>query len=274
MIRGRLDKFIEMFGYKPIIGMVHLPPLPGSPLYEGGGINSIIDYALEEATILEQEGVNGIEIENFMDPSYFPGTVGPELVSAMAIIAHEIKKKIHLPLGICILADPIASIAVAHAVKAEFIRATVFTEAVVDVSGLILGRPHEILRYRKFLDNSIKIFADVQIKHSAPLAPRPIQESAYDAAYFLADAVIISGKHTGFPTPVEDVKVVKEVLPDVPVLVGSGLTAENVTRLFEYADGAIVGTYFKCEGKSENRIDRERVKKLVGVVDSIRKSRA
>jgi len=262
MIPNRLDKFTSLFGHKPIIGMVHLPALPGSPLYEGNGIGSIIELAIEEALKLEQGGVNGIEIENYLDASYYPGTVGPELVSAMAIIAHEIRKRVHLPLGICVLADPIASIAIAHAVKAEFIRATVFTEAVVDVSGLIVGRPHEILRYRKFLDNSVKIFADVQIKHSAPLAPRPIAESAYDAAYFLADAVIISGKHTGFPTPVMDVKTAKEVLPDVPVLVGSGLNTENINELFMYADGGIVGTFLKYEGRSENRIDPERVRRL------------
>lgn len=270
-MRSRLEVFNEMFGYKPIIGMVHLPPLPGSPLYDGNGISSVIDYAIEEASKLELNGVDGIEIENFLDASYFPGSVGPELIASMAVIAHEVRRAVKLPLGICILADPMASIAVAHVAKAEFIRATVFTEASVDVSGVIFGRPHEILRYRKFLDPSIKIFADVHIKHSAPLAPRPIEESAYDAAYFLADAVIISGKHTGLPTPTRDVKAVKEVLPDVPVLVGSGLKSDTVEELFRFADGAIVGSSLKVGGKSENPVDPKRVKEMMAAVGRIRR---
>lgn len=273
-MRSRLEVFNEMFGYKPIIGMVHLPPLPGSPLYDGNGISSVIEYAIDEARKLEASGVNGVEIENYLDASYFPGSVGPELVASMAVVGHEVRKAVKLPLGICVLADPMASIAVAHIAKAEFIRATVFTEASVDVSGVILGRPHEVLRYRKFLDPSIKIFADVHIKHSAPLAPRPIEESAYDAAYFLADAVIISGKHTGFPTPTRDVRAVKEVLPDVPVLVGSGLNVDTVEELFRFADGAIVGTSLKVGGKSENPVDPKRVQELMAAVAKARGRKA
>ncbi len=273
-MRPRLEAFNEMFGYKPVIGMIHLPPLPGSPLYDGNGVSSVIDYAIDEARKLEAGGVNGVEIENYLDASYFPGSVGPELVAAMAVVGHEVRRAVKLPLGICVLADPMASIAVAHVAKAEFIRATVFTEASVDVSGVIFGRPHEILRYRKFLDPSIKIFADVHIKHSAPLAPRPIEESAYDAAYFLADAVIISGKHTGFPTPTRDVRAVKEVLPDVPVLVGSGLNVDTVEELFRFADGAIVGTSLKVGGKSENPVDPKQVEELVAAVAKIRRRKA
>lgn len=268
-MKNRLNEFNAMFGTKPLIGMIHLPPLPGAPLYDGAGIESVIEYAVSEAGKLEKGGVQGVEVENYLDASYFPGTVGPELVSAMAIIAHEVRKVTRLPLGICILADPMAGIAVAHAVKAEFVRATVFTEASVDVSGLILGRPHEILRYRKFIDPSIRLFADVYIKHSAPLARRTIQESAYDAAYFLADAVIISGKHTGMATPVDDVKAAKDVLPDVPVLVGSGLRTQNVAQLFQYADGAIVGSALKVDGRAENPVDEARVREMVGAVRAL-----
>lgn len=271
-MKSRLEAFHELFGPKPIIGMIHLPPLPGAPLYDGEGLEKVIEYAVNEAQKLQEGGVNGLEVENYLDASYFPGTVGPELVASMAVVAHEVHRSTELPLGICILADPVASLAVAHVAKAQFVRATVFTEASVDVSGLILGRPHEILRYRKFLDPTIKIFADVHIKHSAPLAPRSIEESAYDAAYFLADAVILSGKHTGFPTPLADVKAAKEVLPDVPVLVGSGLTEASAAELFAYADGAIVGTSLKFDGRSENPVDPERVARLMARVRALRTS--
>jgi len=268
----KLEEFNNLFGTnKPAIGMLHLKPLPGSPMYDGSGINDIINIALKNAESLVKGKVNSIGIGNFNDPSYFPDVAPPETVASMAVVAREIKKEFpETPLGICVLSDPIASIAVAHVVGAKFIRATFFTEAAVDVSGLVLRRPHDILRFRKFLDPTIKIFADVHIKHSAPLAQRPIEESAYDAAYFLADAVLISGKHTGFPTSIEDIKKVKAVLPDFPILVGSGLNVDNVKELFKYADGGIVGTSLKYEGKSTNKVDVKRVSKLMLEITKMR----
>lgn len=269
----KLGEFQSLFGVKkPVIGMIHLKPLPGSPVYDASlGIDSIIQEALEDAEALVKGGVDGLEVENFNDPSYFPDVAPPETVASMAVVAKEIKNRFpEIPLGICVLADPIASIAVAHVAGAQFVRATFFTEAAVDVSGLVLRRPHEILRFRRFLDPSIKIFADVHIKHSAPLARRPIEESAYDAAYFLADAVLLSGKHTGFPTPVEDVKRVKAVLTNFPVLVGSGLNSNNVKELFQYADGGIVGTSLKYEGKTKNKVDPKRVSEFMAVVRALR----
>jgi len=272
MINNKLKEFENLFGTKkPIIGMVHLPPLPGAPLYDGKGLDGIIEYALEEAGKLIDGGVDGIQVENYGDHSYFVNVAAHETVSAISVVAHELRKKYpDIPMGICLLADPKACIAVAHCVKAQFVRATVFTEAAVDVGGLALREPHDILRYRKFLDPSIKIFADVHIKHSAPLAYRPIEESAYDTAYFLADAVIISGKHTGKETPLEDVEKVKACLPDYPVLIGSGLNANNMESLFKYADGSFVGTYFKKGGDSFGTIEKDRVISLMKKIKEIR----
>lgn len=264
----------DLFGTsKPIIGMLHLDPLPGSPIYNGEGLDNVIEAVLKEAELLVKGGVNGLEVENFKDPSYDPNTAPAETIASIAVIANEIRKQfVDIPFGVCLLADPIASIAVAHVTKCEFVRATFFTEAAIDVSGIAVRNPHQILRYRKFLDPSIKIFADIHIKHSAPLGQRPIEESAYDAAYFLADAVILSGKHTGFETPLEDVKKVKSVLPDFPVFIGSGTSLKNAEGLLKYADGAIVGTAFKMEGKSENNVESKRVIKFMDKVAEVRKN--
>lgn len=269
----KLEEFQNLFGVrKPIIGMLHLKPLPGSPVYDGLGLDKVIEAALKDADALIKGGINGLEVENFNDPSYFPDTAPPETVASISVVAREIKKEFpNIPLGICILSDPVSSIAVAHVVGGEFIRATFFTEAAVDVSGLVLRRPHDILRFRKFLDPTIKIFADIHIKHSTPLAQRPIEESAYDAAYFLADAVLISGKHTGFPTPLKDIKKTKAVLEDFPVLIGSGLNVNNAEELLKYADGAVTGTSMKYEGKSTNEVSLERVSELLSEVSKIRK---
>lgn len=267
-----ITEFNEVFGTsKPIIGMIHLKPLPGSPVYNGKGLSAVIAQAVEEAGKLVEGGVDGFQVENYNDPSYFPDVAPAETVASLSIVAHEVHKAFpDTPMGICLLADPIASIAVAHSSGAKFVRATVFTEASVDVSGLAIRRPHEILRYRKFLDPSIKIFADVHIKHSAPLAMRPIEESAYDAAYFLADAVIISGKHTGFETPLEDLKKVRGVLTEYPIMVGSGMNKANAGKIFEVASGAFVGSTFKIDGDSYKSIDSDRVKDFMKVIKEIR----
>ncbi len=268
---NRFKTFQELFGvHKPIIGMVHLPPLPGSPLYNGEGLKDVVDRALSDVNELQEGGIDALEIENFSDTTYFPQEVGPELVAAFAVVADHVGRVARVPFGICLLADPKASLSVAHAVRAHFIRATFFTEASVDVSGLVLPRPHELLRFRKFLDPTIKIFADVHIKHSAPLVNRPLGDSALDAKYFLADAIIISGTHTGKATKIDDIMEAKDAVGDFPVLVGSGFSKDRAEQIFRYADGAIVGTSLKEEGISSKPVDRQRVKELMETVKNIR----
>ncbi len=268
---ARYNNFEKLFGVKkPIIGMLHLLPLPGSPIYDGKGLKEVIERALFDAEELQAGGVDAMEVENFSDPTYYPQEVGPELVAAMAIIADHIIRASSLPVGICILSDPKASLSVAHSTGAKFVRATFFTEASVDVSGLVLPKPHELLRFRKFLDPTIKIFTDVHIKHSAPLVNRPLGDSALDAKYFLSDAVIISGTHTGKETKLDDIKEAKKAVEDFPVLVGSGFSKENAGKIFQYADGAIVGTSLKQGGVSSNPVDRQRVKEFMAVVKEIR----
>ena len=261
----RYKNFLELYGVeKPIIGMVHLPPLPGSPIYNGKGLKEVIDRALYDVNELQEGGVNALEVENFSDPTYYPQEVGPELVAAMAVISDRIMKIAKVPVGICILSDPKASLSVAHAVGARFVRATFFTEASVDVSGLVTPKPHELLRFRKFLDPSIAIYTDVHIKHSAPLVNRPLGDSALDAKYFLSDAVIISGTHTGKETDLGDIKEAKASVEEFPVLVGSGFRKESAEKIFEVADGAIVGTSLKRDGISSNPVDPRTCKRLDG----------
>jgi membrane complex biogenesis BtpA family protein len=268
----RFDAFHELFGgvSKPIIGMVHLKPLPGSPLYEGGGLLPVIERALKDAESLAEGGVDGLEVENFSDPTYTSEDASPELVASMAIAADHIHRAVDLPLGVCLLADPKSAIGVAHAAGAQFIRATFFTEASVDVSGLVLPKPHDLLRYRKYIDPSIMIFADVHIKHSAPLVNRPLGDSALDAKYFLADAILISGTHTGKDTSPIDLLEAKEAVGKYPVLVGSGFNAKSAERLLEIADGAIVGTALKRDGISANPVDIQRVKQLMRTIKDVR----
>ena len=254
-----------------LIGVVHLPPLPGSPLYKGEKIKRISKFAINESKKLESAGMDGIIIENYGDMTYFPGKVGPETVASMTYIISKVREKIDLPIGVCVLTDPFSSLAIAYVTNSQFIRATVFIEAVMDVSGIIVGKPHELLRFRKFLNSEkIKIFADIQVKHSAPLGDKSIEDSARDAAYFQADAIIVSGPHTGLETPLEKLKKVKKAIrkstnPKIPIFVGSGVNLRNVKEILKYANGVIVGTSIKRGNKTTNPIDFQKAKKLVNV---------
>lgn len=264
----------ELFGAKkPIIGMVHLPPLPGSPGYKGRDLGKILERALKDARALEGGGVDGLIVENLGDAPYLKTNVGAETVSAMAVIVREVVDAVKIPVGVNVLRNDVkAALAIAHVTGGRFIRANVFTEAVLTDQGIIEASAPELLRYRSRLGAKVKIFADVHGKHGASLTPRPIEQSAMDAAHRgLADALIVSGPRTGTEPKLEDLKRVKEAVLDKPVIVGSGVRRENIVELLRHADGAIVGTSFKVNGKVENPVDEERVKALLAVVKTLRK---
>jgi membrane complex biogenesis BtpA family protein len=258
--------------FLPVIGVVHLPPLPGAPKYSGESVEDITKAALAEAKTLVDNGIDGIIIENFNDIPFLK-RVGPETVAAVTYIGKAIKDRFTKPLGICLLqADTIGAIAIAKTLEAEFIRATYYTETYVVDAGLIDSSAAEVQRFRAFLKCQTKVFADVHIKHGYPLAQRPIELSAEDALFRgLADALIITGLKTGGETKVEDVKRVREKLPEAPLIVGSGVTVENVNRYLPFVDGIIVSTGLKLEGKEHEVFDPARVSKLMEKVADYRK---
>lgn len=261
----------RLFGcYKPIIGVVHLLPLPGAPKFKNN-FDEVITRAKQDAIALENGGVNGIIVENYGDIPFKP-EVGLETVAAMTYVAGEVTKAIKLPFGINVLRnDAKAALAIATAVGAKFIRINVHTDAMVTDQGLIEGKAYETLRYRRTLNENINIFADIFVKHAAPAYLRPIETVAYDTAYRgLADALIVTGSSTGKPPLPEDVVKVKKAVPDKPVIAGSGISEKNVKKILENADGAIVGTSFKFNAITENPVDEKRVKKLVKMVKQLR----
>jgi membrane complex biogenesis BtpA family protein len=258
---------------KPIVGMIHLLPLPGSPRYDGRGLHRIVDRALRDAKALEAGGIDGLIIENFGDTPYLKVKVGPETISAMASITKEVIEVVEVPVGVNVLRnDAKAALAIAYAAGGKFIRVNVFTEAIVGDQGIIEACAPELIRYRRRLGaEEIEIFADVHVKHAALLTTRPIEESARDAAYRgLADALIVTGPRTGVEPELEDLMKVKRAVPDRPVLVGSGIDEENVARLLKHADGAIVGTSLKEGGIVDNPVDERRVKALMAAVEELR----
>ncbi|MBM3157212.1 MAG: BtpA/SgcQ family protein [Deltaproteobacteria bacterium] len=252
---------------KPIIGMVHLASLPGSPGYVGN-LDEVASRALEEAKTLWEGGVSAILVENLNDYPFFPETTEPETVASMTRIAHEIRKAIPLPIGIQVLRNSWqSSIAIASVIGGSFIRLNVLTDALVTDQGLIQGVAHKAARYRQFLGaQGVKFFADIYSKHGAPLAARPLGVVARDMAYRgMADAIIVSGEETPDPPRKEDIEAVKKAVPDRPVILGSGMTISNV-ELLRYADGAIFGYGAKKDGDLRNPVDLELTKQFVSTV--------
>jgi uncharacterized protein len=251
---------------KPVIGMLHLPALPGSPLY-AGSIAPIRDAMLRDAQLLAEGGVHGLMIENFGDVPFYPERVPTHVVAHMTALAADVKRGVpQLPLGINVLRnDGLSALAVAHAAGAEYIRVNVLCGARVADQGLLQGIAHELLRLRAELKaESIKIFADVDVKHSAALAERAIVDEVDDTLHRgLADALIVSGAGTGKATDPEKVRIVKSAAKEAPVFLGSGVTPTSLSKLLPHADGFIVGTYFKKDGVSTNLVDVTRVKELL-----------
>lgn len=259
---------VEVFEVrKPIIGVIHLLPLPGSPKYDHK-FEEVIKRALEDAKAYVEGGVDGLIIENFGDVPYFPDRVGPETVAAMAVIALRVREEVDIPFGVNVLRnDAIAALSIAHATGGSFIRVNVLTEVMVTDQGLIQGVAHKLLRYRKLLGaEKVRIFADVHVKHAKPLMKRPVELSAKDLVQRgLADAVIVTGEITGAEVELDKVARVKEAVKSTPVLVGSGINAENVCKYLKVCDGVIVGTSVKKGCLTENPVDVDRVRKLVRV---------
>jgi len=251
-----------------LIGMVHLPPLPGSPRWDGS-MERAIAVALADARALVDNGMDALIVENYGDAPFTRGRVGAATVAAMAVIAHEIRRALpDAPLGVNVLKnDARSALAVATAIGARFIRVNVLAGAVVADQGIVQTDAHDLLRDRRLLGVDVAIFADVQGKHAMPLAPVELEQQARDlAARALADGLVVSGRATGDATPIEDVKRVRSAVPDVPILVGSGVTPETAPELLSLADALIVGTSLKRDGDVSAPVDPARVRRLVDAV--------
>jgi len=250
---------------RTIIGMVHLPPLPGSPRWDGS-MARVVAAALADARALSEGGVDAILVENFGDAPFTPGRVEPATVAAMSVAAAAVREALpRTPLGVNVLKnDARAALAVAAAVGAEFIRVNVHAGAVLADQGIVQSDAYGTLRDRRLLGVQVAIFADVGGKHAVPLAPVEVEQTARDLVHRgLADALVVSGPATGQATPLAEVKRVRSAVPDVPLLVGSGVTAETAAELLSVADGLIVGTSVKRDGDVRLPVDRARVERLV-----------
>jgi uncharacterized protein len=265
-----------------LIGMIHLLPLPGSPrggLVERGGsaersgrsdrsergLSVVIDRALADAHALTEAGFLSAMIENYGDTPFLADALGPETVAAMTAVASQVRRETNLQIGINALRnDARAALSIAMAVDAEFIRVNVHTGVMATDQGMIEGRAGDTLRFRERLGSRIKILADVHVKHATPISPTDITQAAEEAAYRgWADGLIVSGVGTGKSADMNDIIAVKKAVPDRPVLVGSGVTADNVASILRECDGVIVGSTLKNDNDPELPVDRQRAKEFI-----------
>ena len=241
---------------KPIIGMVHLLALPGSPDY-AGDIDAIYEQAEWEAETLAQAGIDGFIVENLNDEPYLVGEPLPEQLALMAGVTRLISRKANVPVGVNVQFNAWqAEMAIAHTCGADFIRVEVFVDTVVMAQGLVHPCSAPLTRYRQALGaRGVQLWADVQTKYTTNIVSQPLTQSAIDAKNAGADALIVTGAATGQATPLEAVAEVKQVV-DLPVLVGSGTNIENVRQVLTIADGAIVGSSLKKDGSARNKISK------------------
>jgi len=250
----------------PVIGMLHLPALPGAPGCRHD-LAAIREYVLRDAEALLEGGAHGLLIENLGDRPFFPNRVPASVTAQMTYLAGEVRRRFDAPLGVNVLRnDGCSALAIAHAVGGSFIRVNILCGARVTDQGLIQGIAHRLLRLRSRLGAvRVRILADLAVKHSVALgSERPIEDQVADLlGRGGADGIIVSGPATGRAADPEQLRRTKAAAGQAPVLVGSGVTPDNVRNYLPHADGFIIGTAFKIDGLTTNPVDPQRVRALM-----------
>lgn len=257
------SQFEERFGRHAVIGMIHLHALPGAPAFTS--MREVLDLALRDAAALREGGASALMVENFGDRPFFKSRVPAETVAGMTRAVVEIAREGKLPVGVNVLRNDAASaLAIAAATGAAFIRINVLTGAMLTDQGIIESEAASLLRLRAHLAPNVAIFGDHMVKHATPLAPIDEEQAAKDLRLRAgADAIVVSGRETGSAADVSRIEMLRRVT-DAPLVIGSGLTAENASHYREIVDGAIVGTSLKTVG-IDSPVDEAKVRAVVRV---------
>lgn len=258
----------DIFGRdKALIGMIHCPAFPGAPRYRGASMDDIYDACMRDAERLAQGGMHGLIVENHGDiPFSKPEDIGPETPAFLAVVTDRIRRAFGLPIGINVLANaPLPALATAVAGGADFIRVNQWANAYVANEGFMEGRAAEALRYRSLLRaERVRIFTDAHVKHGshAIVADRSIPELTRDLAFFDSDCIIATGQRTGDSATLEEIDEIGGAT-HLPLLVGSGVTAENIVAILGRTNGVIVASSLKEGGVWWNPVCPERTRRFV-----------
>lgn len=252
-----------------LVGMVHLGRLFGESRVQGPDLATVEAEAARDAERLAAAGFDAIFIENFGDRPFYPDEVPPWTIAALTRCVLAVQRAVGpaLALGVNVLRnDARAALSVAAATGAHAIRVNVHVGAAVTDQGIIQGKAHETVRLRDRLAPSVQIWADVRVKHAAPLAERPIEEEAEEVhERGEADALIVSGLRTGGATDPDRLLAVRRRVA-CPVLVGSGAAPAQLERLLPVCDGLIVGSWIKVDGQVLAPVDPARARAFVEAV--------
>lgn len=247
-----------------LVGVLHLQTLPGAP-YPSKGLDFVEERAVADAVALSQGGADALIIENLGDAPFTSGQVDPFTVAAMSRIALAVRRAVpDMTMGINVLRnDALSALSIATAVGAEFLRVNVLTGAMVTDQGIIQGRARDLLLERNRLGSSVKILADIMVKHAVPLGSQRLIDVAKDTwGRGGADALVVTGAGTGRPSNPEDFRTVQATCPDAPLFLGSGLTLSNVEAFAGLLDAAIVGTWLHEGSDIDAPLDPHRVRQM------------
>jgi membrane complex biogenesis BtpA family protein len=255
---------------KPVIAMLHLPALPGRPLQDRvAGVDAAVDSVGRDLEALQAAGVDGVLFCNEADLPY-QLHVGPEITAAMASVVGQLRRDVHVPYGVNLLWDAIASLAVARATGAHFIR-EVLTGVYESDLGLIQPDIGAISAFRSAIGgDDIALFDNIAPEFASAMGSRGVAERARGAAYLRMDAVLISGPAAGVPFEMSDLQRAKEAVPDLPVIANTGVRAERIGEIFSVADGVIVGTSLKVDGDTWKPVDPDRAQRLMDAARAAR----
>lgn len=257
------ETFTSLFGRRAVFGMIHLRALPGSPSF-AGSFDEVLEAAVADAVAILEGGACGLVFENFGDRPFRKNTSNATTIAAMTWAIAAVRREVNLPFGVNVLRnDGLSALGIAAATGAAFIRVNILTGAMLTDQGIIEGEADVLMRRRTAVAPQVAVFADHLVKHAVPLAPVDAKQSAKDLRLRgMADAIIVTGIETGQPADPKRIAELRTILPDAPLLAGSGVTAQSAASFAE-ADGVIVGTSIKRDGHVDAPVDRARVEAVV-----------
>lgn len=247
--------------------MVHLAPLPGSPLF-AGSLEHVVTTAVSDSETLAASGFPALLVENFGDVPFHGDRVDPITVAAMTVAVQAVQDATGLPIGVNVLRnDAFAALGIAAATGARFIRVNVLTGVMYTDQGPLVGPAAELMRRRARLDPNIEVWADLMVKHAVPPPALEIGPTAADLDMRgLADAILVSGGSTGEEPGLEEMRQARSSIDkSKPLVVGSGATPDNLATLMDVADGVVVGSSLKFEGDPRRLVDPSRAATFIGV---------
>lgn len=264
----------ELFGVdKPVIGMCHMRAMPGDPQYDAvKGMSWVHEQARADMLALQEGGVDAILFSNEFSLPYLT-QVETVTVACMASIIGELKREIKIPYGVNVLWDPRASIDLAMATTALFVR-EIFTGVYASDFGLWNTNAGEVIRHQHAIGaQHIRLFFNIVPEAAGYLGNRQITDIARSTVFNnRPDALCVSGLTAGAETSTQTLKLVKDVVPDTPVFANTGVRLNNIEEQLKAADGAVIGTAFKEGGSTWNAIDPQRVRTLMNKVKQLRRS--